>query len=131
MSREHVQVAQRAFAAFQGGDLDGFLALVDPEAVWQPLAHEVEGPGHGHDGVRRWWAGLAAVFPDLEPTIDEIRDLGDVVLIHLLGGGRGAESGVGIELDLWQIVEPRDGLIVWYCALRTEQEALEAVRARG
>jgi ketosteroid isomerase-like protein len=132
MSQENVDLALRAHEAFWRNDLDEFLACVDPEAEWHPLAHEIEGARHGHDGVRLWWAGLFAVFPDLRPSIAETRDLGDdFVLINMRGEGSGAESGVGIDLDLWQALEIRRGRIVWYRASRTAEEAFEAVRLRA
>jgi hypothetical protein len=90
----------------------------------------LEGATHGHEGVRRWWTGLVTVFPDLKPSPTETRDLGDFVLIHMQGGGSGGQSGAGIDLDIWQLVEARNGLIVGYSAHRTEEEALEAVRLR-
>ncbi len=122
--------SQAAYEAFGRNDFEGFIDCVDPEADWYPLAHEIEGARHGHDGVRLWWAGLFAVFPDLNPQIAELRDMGDRVLINMQGGGSGENSGVGIDLNLWQVVEIRNGLIVRYSAHRTEAEALEEIRER-
>ena len=128
MSDETVEVARRAYEAFGHNDFGAFIDCVDPEADWYPLAHEIEGARHGHEGVRLWWAGLFAVFPDLKPQIAELRDMGDRVLINTQGGGSGETSGVGIEFNLWQVVEIRNGLIVRYSAHRSEDEALEEIR---
>jgi hypothetical protein len=60
----------------------------------------------------------------------DVRDLGDLVLLHARGVGSGAGSGAGIDEDFWQVAEMRAGRIVWYRVFRTEDEALEAVGLR-
>lgn len=131
MSQENVDVAFRAVQAFQrGDDVEVFLVYVDPDAEWHSRLGGIEGALRGHDGVREWWKNLFAVFPDWRPTVVEVRDLGDFVLFHLQVAASGVGSGVGVDEDFWQAAEFRAGRIVWYAALRTEQEALEAVGSR-
>jgi ketosteroid isomerase-like protein len=126
MSEENVEIAQRAYAALRDDDVDQFLTYLDPEVEWHSLILEIEGVFRGHDGVRRWWQELRSVFPDWDPSIVEIRDLGDWVLVHAGGTGSGMASGVGHFEDFWQIGRFRDGLMIWYGAFRGEDEALEA-----
>jgi ketosteroid isomerase-like protein len=126
MSEENVEIAQRAYAALRDDDVDQFLTYLDPEVEWHSLILEIEGVFRGHDGVRRWWQELRSVFPDWDPSIVEIRDLGDWVLVHAGGTGSGTASGVGLFEDFWQIARFRDGLMIWYGAFRREDEALEA-----
>ena len=130
MSRENVEVAKRAFEAFQQDDIERFLSYIHPEVEWHSRLAEMEGTHHGHDGVRRWWASLFEAFPDWRPTITEVRDLDDFVLLHAPAVGSGAGSGAGVEQDVWQVAQIEGGRIVWYRACRTEQEALEAVGLR-
>jgi ketosteroid isomerase-like protein len=127
MSQENVELAHRAYAALQRDDIDGFLTYLDPEVEWHALVLEMEGAAQGHEAVRQWWASLLAAFPDWRLSLAEVRDLGDFVLIHARGVGSGAESGLGVDEDLWQVAEIREGRVVWFTACRTEQEALEAV----
>ena len=127
MSAENVEIAQKAYAALRDGDdIDRFLTYLDPEVEWHSLILEIEGVFRGHAGVRRWWQELRSVFPDWDPSIAEIRDLGDWVLVHAVGSGSGSSSGIGLFEDFWQIARFRDGLVVWYGAFRTEDQALEA-----
>jgi hypothetical protein len=105
-------------------------ATSDPEIEFSSRVLELEGTFRGHEGLREWVTGLLAAFPDWNPSIVEIRDLGDRVLIHASVRGEGASSGVGIQHDFWQAVEFRGGRVVWYAAFRTEREALEAVGPR-
>ena len=128
MSRENVELAHRAYAAFQAGDFDEWVSYFDPEVEFS--ATEMEGPFRGHEGMREWATGLLAAFPNWKPSIVETRDLGDRVLIHGSASGEGAGSGVGIKVDFWQAVEFRGGRIVWYAAFRTEADAREAVALR-
>ena len=111
MSRENVELARRAYAAFQAGDFDEWVSYFDPEVEFSQTA--MEGSFRGHEGLREWAAGLTAAFPNWKPSIVETRDLDERVLIHAAGSGEGAGSGVGVEVDFWQAVEFRDGRMVW------------------
>jgi hypothetical protein len=71
------------------------------------------------------------VFPNWEPSIVELRDLGEWVLAHSKGAGQAAGSGMGIGDDFWQIARFAQRRIVWYGAFRTEREALEAAGLSG
>jgi ketosteroid isomerase-like protein len=126
MSEENVELAKRAVERLQANDVEGLLEHLDPDVEWNSLTLEIEGTFRGHDGVRKWWSELRGVFPDWNPTVVEMRDLGDWVLAHAGGTGQGGASGVGIDDDFWWVVRVADQRIVWYGAFRTEGEALEA-----
>ena len=128
MSQKNVDLARRAYAAFQAGDLDKWVSYFDGEVEFD--SSEMEGPFHGHEGLREWAMGLRAAFSNWEPSIVEIRDLQDRVLIHGTATGAGARSGAGINVDFWQALEFRDGRIVWYAAFRNEKDALEGLGSR-
>src|SRR5437764_12430731 len=102
MSRENVELVRRAYEALRRDDIEGCLGDVHPEVEWHSLVLEMEGVRHGHDAVREWWRSLLAVFPDWRPSIEEIRDLGDWVLVHARQIGSGTRSGVGVDADFWQ-----------------------------
>jgi ketosteroid isomerase-like protein len=126
MSRENVELARRAYGHLQRNDIEGFLRYVDPDAEWHSLVLEIEGTFHGHEGVREWWGNLRDVFPDWWPTLQEVRDLDDWVLMHARATASGAGSSIGIDQDFWQVGKIRQGCIVYYAAFRTEREALKA-----
>jgi ketosteroid isomerase-like protein len=128
MSQENVELAHRAYAAFQAGNFDEWVSYFDPEVEFSSTA--MEGPFRGHEGMREWAAGLLAAFPNWKPSIVEIRDLGDRALIHVSASGDGATSGIGIEVDFWQAVEVRGGRVVWCAGFRTEADAREAAELR-
>src|SRR3954447_8813823 len=99
MSHENVEMAHRAYAALQAGDIDEWVSYFDPQVEFSWMA--IEGLFRGHEGLREWAAGLLAAFPDWKPSIVEIRDLGDRALIHCRAGGEGASSRIGIDGRGW------------------------------
>jgi len=127
MSRENVERTRQAVEALQGDDVDEFLTYVDPNVEWQSFLREAF---HGHDGVRQWWRGFRASFPDFALSILDIRDLGDWIVIHGSVQGSGAGSGVDIQTDFWQAIQVREGRLARYAVFETEAEALEAVGLR-
>ena len=130
MSQENVELTRRAYEALERDDIEAFLSFLEPDVEWYSLILEIEGVFRGHDGVREWWRGIRTTFPDWRPSLVEVRAYGDRVVMHGRGSGSGAASGVDIDDDFWQVVEIRDGLVVWYRAVRTEKEAVEAAGLR-
>jgi ketosteroid isomerase-like protein len=129
MSREVIERNRRAFDAFNRRDLDGFLALMDPELEFTsrviPVAGDVD--YRGHDGIREWWKDLFAVFPDFRAEPLEIRDLGEWTVLAGRVSGHGADSGAPFEQRIWQASRWCDGRVVSWRTFDTEAEALEAV----
>lgn len=127
MSRENVELALRAYDAFNQRDLDAFLALTHDDVVVESRLVAMEGGYHGHEGMRRWWNNLLEILPDYTIDVEEVRDLGDVTLGHLRARGRGATSATPLIEALWQPVRWRDGKCIWWRNFQTEAEALEAI----
>ena len=130
MSQENVEVVRGTFDAFRDRDLDAFLSYMDPDVEFRSLVLEIEGVYHGHDGARRWWESLLAVFPDWRPSVEDARDLGDRVLAQVRAEGRGTGSGIALERDIWLVAQARDGRLKSWAFFRTEEEALQAVGLR-
>jgi ketosteroid isomerase-like protein len=128
MSQENVERLCRAHDALSRHDLDGLLAVHDPEVEFIPLTLAAESgvPYRGHDGVRSWWRNLHDAFPDFSSAVEEARDLGDVTIARLHLRAHGVESGAPIELTAWQVAEWRDDMVVWWRGFSSEAEALEA-----
>lgn len=130
MSQENVDVVRSTFEAFQRRDLDAFLGCLDPDVEYRSLVLEVEGTYRGHEGMRRWWDGLLAVFPDWNPQIVDSHEVGQGVVSRVRAEGRGTGSGIARDKDIWHVAEVRDGRLWWSAFFRTEAEALEAAKLR-
>jgi ketosteroid isomerase-like protein len=127
MSQENIEVARRAFAAFNHRDLDTMLALAHEEIVVESRLVAMEGGYRGHEGVRRWWDNAFDVLPDYEIEVDEIRDLGEFTLARLRAHAHGAGSAAPLEEVIWHVARWHDGKCVWLRNCMTEDEALEAI----
>ena len=128
MSEENVEVVRRGHDTFNRRDLDAYLASCDPEMEFTPYERAVEGlgPYRGHDDVRRWWEELNETLGDFQVELSEMRDLGDLVLVHGSLRGHGAGSGASFERDYWGLFRCRSGRVVWWHAFQGESEALAA-----
>lgn len=131
MSRENLELAHRAFDAFNRRDWDACLALVHDEVEIESRLVAMEGRYHGHEGLRRWWNDFLGAFPDYTVEVEEIRDLGDVTLAHIRGWGHSAGSDTPIVDPFWQPARWRDGKCIWWRNCSTEAEALQAIGLRA
>lgn len=135
MSQENVETVQRAVAAWNADDLDACLAELDPDVEWHPsIEPGLEGEAttyEGHDGARRAWREYRGeAWERLTSRPQEIRDLGESVL--LLGHVDITARTTGIEFsqEIGEIIEFRRGKIVRVRDFLTHAEALEAAGLR-
>ena len=127
MSQENVQLYRQATRAFNQGDLDAFLGLMDEAVEAIPRIGAVEGGYHGHDGIRHWWQNLLDAFPDYTLETVEARELGNLTLATLRSRGHGADSDTPFVDTVWVVVHWRDKKAVRWRVCTSESEALEAV----
>ena len=127
MSEENVEVLHQGIAASNRRDLDGWLETTDPEIQWYPGMVRVDGGAYqGHDGLRRFWADAYASFDELVPNIEEVRDLGEVVV----GLGRlraRSKEGAPLDTEYGIVLRYRNGLVASGSDWFSHSEALEAV----
>jgi ketosteroid isomerase-like protein len=127
-STEGIVLIHQACDAFNRHDLDGVLALCDPDVEFISYLAQVEGgePYRGHDGVRDWWERLHAVFPDFTAEVEQARDVGDRVFTRWRTHARGVESDAPIEQTVWQVAKYRHGKAIEWRFFANEEDALEA-----
>jgi ketosteroid isomerase-like protein len=131
MSQENVELTYRAHDAFNRGDLDAYLALMDDDVEAIPRIVGTLGETvRGHEGISRWWKDLFDVIPDLTIEVAEVRDLGDVTLVKSCYDGHGATSETPFVTTNWLCLRWRERKCVWWISKPTEAEALEAARLR-
>jgi len=132
MSEENVEVARRTFEAIGRWDIDALLEFYDPEIEFLPLTGtRVESGGYlGHAGVREYFEEVATIWEDMHPHADDVRTVGDNVV--LLGGClvRGRGSGAEADSPMAWVLTVRDGKVTRHRGYRTREEALEAVGLR-
>lgn len=125
----NVAIVRRLYEAFEARDLDGMVALTDPEMEFFPqvtasLVNRTE-PYRGHDGLRRYFEDAARVWVHLEIIPHEYRDLGDRVLVfgRVYARGDGGYISDSPAAWLWRI---KGELIGWGRVFTSRAEALEA-----
>jgi ketosteroid isomerase-like protein len=130
MSQDNVDLLREAVDAFNGRDLERFLALMHEDVEVGSRQAAIEGEYHGHDGLRRWWSDVFDAFPDYTIEVEEVRDLEDVMLVQLHARSRSAHSDAPFSDRFWQSCEWRHGKCVAWRIFSTERQALEAARPR-
>jgi ketosteroid isomerase-like protein len=115
MTRTNVDVVRELFDRFAESGVDAALEVID-EAVVVEIPPEMSAEPdsyHGHEGVRRYFAGFDGMISDLRYEPLELIPIGDdVVLAHVRLSGRGASSGLDVSLEPYVVHELRDGRIV-------------------
>ena len=131
MSQENVELFYEGNKAFNRRDLDALLALADPDIEVLSRIAELEGGGpyRGHDGVRSWWESLFSIFPDYSAELEEVRDLGKVMLARVLNRGHGSGSDAPMGEAAWHVVEWRHKKAIWWGSYGSEADALRSRRA--
>lgn len=127
MSEANLELHLRAIECFNRRDLDGFLALTDPEIEIESRLVAIEGGYHGPEGVRRWWGSFLEFLPDYNLDVEELHDLGELTLCQGRGRAHGAASSAPLFDAFWQPTRWRDGRCTWWRNCATESEALEAI----
>ena len=128
MSEANAQVARQSFHAICRRDIDGLLELYHAEIEFLPLTGtRVESGGYvGHAGVRDYFHEANEVWEEMQPHADDIRTVGDQVVI--LGGCavRGRGSGARSDNPMAWVLTLRDGKVLRHRGFATAEEAFEA-----
>jgi len=126
-----MQIAARAYSAFNEGGVEAMLEFLDPEIEW----HTWEGFArkrrvfHGHEGVREVLAVYQENIDELRADPLEMVDAGVrlVVPFRLYGRAMGTDEEVSLELvHVWTIAGERAMRLEVY---PTKAEALRAAGA--
>jgi ketosteroid isomerase-like protein len=121
-------MVKRLADAFGRGDLDLIAALVTPDFEWLPAISGAFGAGsyRGREGFERWFVDLRDTFGEIRPLAEEVRDLGDSVLMLGQIAGQGKGSGVAVDAPLGWVVDFRDEKISRVRAYLDHHDALRA-----
>jgi uncharacterized protein len=130
MSEENVELLRRFTEAFNRGDLEGAIALVDPppefEFVASGVIPDLAGVQRGPEGLRRAVETFWGEFDDADVELHELIDAGDQVFVSATFRGRGKQSGAETSWDVWGVFTVRDKRMVRWQAFTDPDEALEA-----
>jgi len=129
MSQENVEIAKRANAAFNRGDVDAALEFFAPDAELRDLANAPDQASvvKGVDSIRETWTLWTAAFDEFSADIEEMTDAGAAVIAAVHWQGRGKASGMSIDVRQFDVYELRGGKIIRATlGLKSKTDALEA-----
>ena len=131
-SEGSVAHARELLAAFERGDIEALLGLLDPEVeIYSPPPLANAGTFHGRDGYLEWSREWFDAWENFEIEATSIEAVGEYhVLTSVRQRGRGKGSGIEIEMEAHYLGEVRDGLAVRFHLYPTREQALEAARQR-
>jgi ketosteroid isomerase-like protein len=131
MSQENVEIVRRMYGAFHNGDVEGALAHFDPDVVVDASKGRPDlGIGHGRDQVRRFVISWVGTWDEWREEIEEMRDLGNRVLVLTVQHGRGKGSGVEVEAPYALLYDLHGGKITRMALYQEPADALEAAGLR-
>jgi len=128
MSRENLEIARSAAAAYNRGDLNALMEAYDPAVEFVTL---LLGTHRGKEAIRPIFEENRENLSGYSLELEELIDAGPdkvIVVAHLGGAGRVSQIAVG---DLIAFVATfKNGLIVRQETFRNKEEALEAAGLR-
>jgi len=111
---ERLELTRRSYAAWSAADVEGTVALFDPECEWRlgdvgaALGADVY---RGHDGLRQFMHDLLTFFEGMHGEIDQARAAGERILVRSWVAGRSGAFG-DVSQRQAQVLEFRDGRIL-------------------
>jgi ketosteroid isomerase-like protein len=126
MSRENVELVERALDAFSNGDAETFAALTTPDLEWVTGLGAIEGEVfRGREGVETYFARLGSAWDEFRFVAHRFRDLGDTVVVLGRLQGRGRGGGVPVDSPVGAVWDLRGGQIWRLRAYLDHDKALE------
>jgi ketosteroid isomerase-like protein len=129
VARKNVDVVREMYEAFNSGDFERGLAMLDPQPELHQAPEVVDAEVYiGFDAFVRGMGLFMADWdnPRFEPQ--EVDEVGDFVVMRVQVSGRGKTTGLEMTTQFFHAWTFRDGQ-AWQCFVRsTRDEALRAVR---
>ena len=130
MSQENVELIERAVAAINARDLDGYLAYCTADIELHTPMAAVGGVYEGPVGIRRWFTDLEDVGPDFRIEVERVETIrpGRVLaFMKITGSGRTSGLQVTDATPTANVYDLVEGKIRRVRIFMDRQEALEAV----
>lgn len=132
MSQENIDKTRDFIAAYNRRDFDAAVEAFDPDIDWVLPARQSSDSCRGPGEVKQFWKGLDETFQELRLEPQEFIDAGDHVATRLRYYGRGKESGVEVEGEMYhQVATFRAGRMVRIEYFGEWEQALDAAGLRG
>jgi len=111
MSQDNVELVREMYEAYLAGDPERALAYFHPKASIDFTVRGDTPVREGPEALNEIVATWVGTWDDYSERIEEIRDLGDQVILIATQRGRGKGSGVEIDNRFAQLYEVKEGQI--------------------
>ena len=128
MSAQNVELVRRFYAALNANDLESVRTICDDAIEYvNPATAAEPGTRIGPDAFRRAFEGLHASFENFRCEIDELKPIGDRVVVVARSTGAGRRSDIPFTEVHGHLLALRRGRIVSFRWFQTVEEAFAAV----
>jgi ketosteroid isomerase-like protein len=98
MSHVNIETIERAIAAVNARDIDGYLECCTEDVVLCTPLSAVSGVYEGADGIRRFFADVGDAAPDFHLELQHVEPIGEHrVLASIQSRATGRASGIPLE----------------------------------
>jgi ketosteroid isomerase-like protein len=131
MSEKNVEIIRRAYERWNRGD-SGWATMAAPEFEYEAGGALIglSGGYRGLEGFMRFLEQFWEEFDEAHAEPQEFIEAEDSVLAVITFRGRGKQSGVEVNMEVFQLWTFRDGKVVRGQGFFDREEALEAAGLR-
>jgi|SRR5918996_2173864 ketosteroid isomerase-like protein len=130
MSQENVDIVRQIYDAWNRREIQSVLDHLHPDVVWEENVLVFPGLDRvyrGHEGFLKWdREAFSGVWESITLEALEFIDAGDHVVVPFRLSGKGASSGVNVEIVTYNVLSFRDGQVARRRLYTDRAEALEA-----
>jgi ketosteroid isomerase-like protein len=128
MSQENLRLIERAIAAINARDIEGYLACCTENVKLETQAAAVGGVYEGIDGIGRFFTDIEEAGPDFRIELNGVEEVDSKrVLAFMRTSSTGRASGIPMAALQTNVYDLIDGKISHIRIFLDRQEALKAV----
>ena len=128
MSQEIVEIVRRIYEGWATGDFQASFDELDPHVVFIVSADFPDAATcYGTESVREWMRRFLEQWDRLTIEANELRAVGDTVIVRLTQRGQGRASGIEGDMSYFHVLTFRGGKIMRLDVVMHEREVLEAL----
>jgi hypothetical protein len=128
MSQENVEIVERAIAALNAREIDGYLACCTEDVVLRTPLAEIGGVYEGADGIKRFLVDIEDAAPDFRIDVERVEPVGaSQVLAFVRVSSTGRASGISTDAETTNVYDFAAGKIKRTRIFLDRRQALAAV----
>ena len=132
MSQENVRLVERAIAAINARDIEGYRACCTEDVKLETPMAAVGGVYEGIHGIRRFLTDVEEAAPDFRIELDGVEEVDSKrVIAFLRNSSTGRASGIRMAWPQTNVYDLIDGKISHIRIFIDRDEALKAVGLEG